>query len=119
MDSDGYVYITGRKKDLIIRGGVNISPLEISERITEHPHVREAVTIGVPDKIYGEEIGSFIVLQEGCKLNERDISDYCKEKLPDFKLPKIIRFLEGIPKTKNGKVAKRELLKLILEEQSS
>lgn len=116
MDSDGYVYITGRKKDIIIRGGVNISPLEITDRIMEHPHVKEAVTIGVADRIYGEEIVSFIVSERGAKINEQDILSYCKQSLPDFKLPKIIRFLEEIPKTRNKKVSKQALLEFITGE---
>lgn len=116
MDSDGYVYITGRKKDLIIRGGVNISPLEITDRIMAHPHVKEAVTIGVDDRIYGEEIVSFIVSERGAKINEQDILNYCKQSLPDFKLPKIIRFLEEIPKTRNKKVSKQALLEFITDE---
>ena len=116
MDSDGYVYITGRKKDLIIRGGVNISPLEITDRIMAHPHVKEAVTIGVADRIYGEEIVSFIVSERGAKINEQDILSYCKQSLPDFKLPKIIRFLEEIPKTRNKKVSKQALLEFITDE---
>jgi long-chain acyl-CoA synthetase len=121
MDPDGYVYITGRKKDLIIRGGVNISPLEITDRIMAHPHVKEAVTIGVDDRIYGEEIVSFIVSEKGAKINELDILNYCKQSLPDFKLPKIIRFLEEIPKeeipkTRNKKISKQALLEFITDE---
>jgi acyl-coenzyme A synthetase/AMP-(fatty) acid ligase len=116
-DSDGYVFLTGRKKDIIIRGGVNISPLQITDRLMQHPQVKEAVTIGVPDKIYGEEIASFIVPISGRELEKQNILDHCKEKLPDFKLPKIIRFITEIPKTKNEKVAKQALLKLILEDK--
>jgi len=116
MDSDGYVYITGRKKDIIIRGGVNISPLEITDRIMEHPQVKEAVTIGVADRIYGEEIASFIVSESGAKISEQDILNYCRQSLPDFKLPKIIRFLEEIPKTRNKKVSKQALLEFVTEQ---
>jgi acyl-coenzyme A synthetase/AMP-(fatty) acid ligase len=104
------------EKDLIIRGGVNISPLEITDRIMAHPHVKEAVTIGVDDRIYGEEIVSFIVSEKGAKINELDILNYCKQSLPDFKLPKIIRFLEEIPKTRNKKISKQALLEFITDE---
>lgn len=117
-DADGYVFLTGRKKDIIIRGGVNISPLEITDRLMQHPQVKEAVTIGVPDKIYGEEVASFIVPKSGGKIDEQDILDHCKGTLPDFKLPKIVRFLTEIPKTKNEKVAKQALKKLVLEQKS-
>jgi acyl-coenzyme A synthetase/AMP-(fatty) acid ligase len=119
MDSDGYFYLTGRKKDLIIRGGVNISPAEITDRIMKHPCVKEAVTIGVVDSIYGEDIASFIVPQKGSKINEQDILSHCREKLPDFKLPKIIRFLEEIPKTRNEKVSKQALLQFVIRKDKS
>ncbi len=112
------MFLTGRKKDIIIRGGVNISPLEITDRLMQHPQVKEAVTIGVPDKIYGEEVASFIVPKSGCKIDTQNLLDHCKDTLPDFKLPKIIRFLTEIPKTKNEKFAKQELQKLILEGKS-
>jgi len=112
-DSDGYVFIVGRKKDLIIRGGVNISPREITSRLMEYPNVKEATTIGIPDKIYGEEVASFIVPEPGSKIEEQDILSHCKVKLPDFKLPKVIWFLEEIPKTERGKIAKQVLLKMI------
>jgi acyl-coenzyme A synthetase/AMP-(fatty) acid ligase len=114
-DSDGYIFITGRKKDVIIRGGINISPMEINDRLTEHPHVREAVTIGIPDKIYGEELASFVVSEKGQTISEEEILTYCKKKLPDFKIPKVIRFLDEIPKTKTGKFSKPNLLKLVHE----
>jgi long-chain acyl-CoA synthetase len=114
-DSDGYVFITGRKKDVIIRGGINISPMEINDRLTEHPHIREAVTIGIPDKIYGEELASFVVSEKGYTISEEDILTHCKKKLPDFKIPKVIRFLDEIPKTKTGKFSKPNLLKLVHE----
>ena len=118
MDADGYVFILGRKKDLIIRGGVNISPMEITHRLMAHPYVKEAMTIGIPDKIYGEEVASFVVTEPGCTINEQDILSHCREKLPDFKLPKVIRFLEEIPKTDRGKVTKQALLSMIYEDNS-
>jgi acyl-CoA synthetase (AMP-forming)/AMP-acid ligase II len=70
----------------------------------------------VADRIYGEEIVSFIVSERGAKINEQDILSYCKQSLPDFKLPKIIRFLEEIPKTRNKKVSKQALLEFITDE---
>jgi acyl-coenzyme A synthetase/AMP-(fatty) acid ligase len=112
IDSDGHVYITGRKKDVIIRGGVNISPIEITNWLMENPAVQEAATIGVPDKTYGEEVASFIVPKEGSQINQEDIINHCKKKFPDFKLPKTVSFIEQIPKTERQKVAKGELLKI-------
>jgi long-chain acyl-CoA synthetase len=117
-DSDGYIFITGRKKDLIIRGGINISPMEISNRLMEHPNVKEAATIGVPDNIYGEVIVSFVVLKLNSNTSEEMIKDHCREKLPDFKIPKAICFLKEIPKTKTGKFSKHALQKMISDHKN-
>ena len=118
VDSEGYVFYTGRIKDLIIRGGVNISPMEITNRLMEHSGVKEAATIGIPDPIYGEEVASFIVSKPGSEMEERDIISHCEKKLPDFKIPKVIRFLEEIPKSKRGKASKQLLLNLISQEKA-
>ncbi len=119
IDSEGYVYYTGRIKDLIIRGGVNISPMEITNRLMEHPDIKEATTMGVPDAIYGEEVASFVVPKPGCTIEEEDLISHCKETLPDFKIPKVIWFLEEIPKSKRGKASKRALLELINQARSA
>jgi acyl-coenzyme A synthetase/AMP-(fatty) acid ligase len=116
IDDEGYVFYTGRKKDLIIRGGVNISPMEITNRLMEHPDVKEAATVGIPDQIYGEEVASFIVPKPGCKIKEQMIIDHCKKSLPDFKIPKVIRFIEEIPKTGRDKASKQALLEIIGKE---
>jgi len=113
-DSDGYIFITGRKKDLIIRGGINISPMEITDRLMEHADVKEVATIGVPDEIYGEEVGCFIVPEAESKIEKRNIINFCKKSLPDFKIPKVIYFVDEIPKTETGKVSKPALLKLVV-----
>jgi len=118
VDSEGYVFFTGRLKDLIIRGGVNISPMEITNRLMEHPDVKEAATIGIPDPIYGEEVASFIVPKAGCEIEEKDIISHCEKTLPDFKIPKVIRFLEEIPKSERAKASKPLLLKLISQEKT-
>ena len=118
VDSEGYVFFTGRLKDLIIRGGVNISPMEITNRLMEHPDVKEAATIGIPDPIYGEEVASFIVPKPGCEIEEKDIISHCEKTLPDFKIPKVIRFLEEIPKSERAKASKPLLLKLINQEKT-
>jgi long-chain acyl-CoA synthetase len=116
IDEDGYIYITGRKKDLIIRGGINISPMEITSQILQHPAVREAATVGVPDRIYGEEVVSFVVKKEGFQACADDIIFYCNKTLPDFKIPKKIIFVSGLPINQRGKVAKGDLLKLFEQE---
>ena len=117
MDEDGFVFITGRAKDLIIRGGVNIAPMEITTRIIEHPAVKEAATLGVPHDIYGEEVVSFVVPKNGQPLSESEIIEHCRKSLPEFKLPKKVYFLEAIPKSERGKVSNKDLLKIFQDRQ--
>ena len=85
----------------------------------EHPCVKKAATIGIPDKIYGEEVASFIVPRQGCKIENQNIINHCKATLPDFKIPKEIHFLEEIPKTERGKVTKQDLLNIINLKRSN
>ena len=118
-DSNGYVYFSGRKKELIIRGGVNISPMEITNRLKEHPYVKEAATIGVPDKIYGEEIACFIVPKPGHKVEIENVVNHCRGTLPEFKIPKYIYFVKQIPKTERGKLMKSDLIKMVYLENGS
>jgi acyl-coenzyme A synthetase/AMP-(fatty) acid ligase len=112
IDKDGFVRVTGRTKDLIIRGGVNIAPLEIDNIVMAHPSVREAAAIGVPDSIYGEEVACYVVAKDGVEPDEAAIRDYCLTKLPDFKAPKQIFFVESLPKSDRGKVLRDELKKI-------
>jgi long-chain acyl-CoA synthetase len=116
-DSEGYIYITGRKKDLIIRGGINISPAEITSRVMEHPAVSEAATVGVPDNIYGEEVACFVVTKPECSVSAGEIIRHCKKTLPEFKVPKEIVFLDDMPKNQRGKVVKGDLLRLFAEKE--
>jgi long-chain acyl-CoA synthetase len=118
-DDRGYIFITGRKKDIIIRGGVNISPLEISSKIMEHPLIKEAVTFGIPDKIYGERIASLIVPKSAGAIDEIDIIQYCRQLLPEFKIPNVIKIVDEVPKNERGKIEKEELLKVVLNEIKS
>jgi long-chain acyl-CoA synthetase len=112
MDEDGYFYITGRKKDIIIRGGENVSPVEIEEVLVKHPAVAEAGVVGIPDAVYGEEIKAFIVTKPDKRISEEELIAYCRDCLPTFKLPKQIRFTESLPKNILGKVLRAELRKL-------
>jgi long-chain acyl-CoA synthetase len=108
-DEDGFFYIVDRKSDMIIRGGENIYPREIDEVLYQHPKVRDAATLGVPDPLYGEEVKAFIVLRDNCQATEQEIIDYCRENLADFKCPKTVAFVRDIPKGPTGKLLKREL----------
>jgi acyl-CoA synthetase (AMP-forming)/AMP-acid ligase II len=109
LDKDGFLMITGRAKDVIIRGGVNIAPLEIDNTLAAHPCIREAATIGVPDSVYGEEAISFASLKAGAVANAEDVLVHCAELLPDFKVPKHIIFLDEIPKSSRGKIDRSAL----------
>lgn len=112
VDADGYFWITDRKKDLIIKGGENISPRTIEEVLYACPAVSEAAVIGVKDEKYGEEIKAFVVLHPGSTATTEDILAFCKSKLTNFLLPKHIVFLEALPKSLVGKILKTELRKM-------
>jgi len=112
MDEDGYFYITDRKKDIIIRGGENVSPVEVEEVLLKHPAVADAGVVGIPDNIYGEEIKAFVVIKSDKCVNEEELIAFCKECLPTFKLPKKVQFMKSLPKNILGKVLRAELRKL-------
>ncbi|MGQ9704841.1 MAG: class I adenylate-forming enzyme family protein [Actinomycetota bacterium] len=112
LDQDGYLYITDRKKDIIIKGGENIMPTQIEEVIYRHPAVAEAAVIGVPDPVYGEEIVAYVALKFGAEATPEEILSFCRENLPTFKQPKEVRLLESLPKSSIGKILKRELRRL-------
>ena len=109
MDGDGFVTVTGRVKDLIVRGGVNVAPLEIDGVVMTHPKVREAATVGVPDEIYGEEVACYLVAKDGARIGAREIVDHCARQLPPFKLPKHVRVVDALPRSDRGKVRRDEL----------
>jgi long-chain acyl-CoA synthetase len=108
-DEEGFFYIVDRKSDMIIRGGENIYPREIDEVLYQHPAIKDAATIGVPDPLYGEEVKSFVVLCEVEQASEEEIIAFCRERLADYKCPKSVEFLDEIPKGPTGKLLKREL----------
>lgn len=112
-DSDGYFYIVDRKKDLIIRGGLNIHPREIEEVLYSHPMIFDAAVIGVSDPIMGEEVMAFVLLREGSQAAPEEIQEFCSDKLARYKIPKYIRFVENLPKTTSGKLLRGELRKML------
>ena len=109
LDEDGDLFITGRKKDIIIRGGENISPGAVEEALFTHPAIQEAAVVGIPDALYGEEVKGFVVLHDGCTVSEEELIHHCLKTMPRFKAPKSITFLKELPKSPVGKVLKREL----------
>jgi long-chain acyl-CoA synthetase len=112
-DADGFYYIVDRKSDMIIRGGENIYPREIDEVLYEHPSVAAAAVVGMPDELYGEEVAAFVVLREGREVSEKELIEFCKDRLADYKCPKTVRFVKDIPKGPTGKLLKRELVKMV------
>jgi long-chain acyl-CoA synthetase len=108
-DEDGCFYIVDRKKDLIIRGGYNVYPREVEEVLYEHPKIREAAVVGVPHDEWGEEIGAAVVLHEGEELPAEEISAYVKERIAAYKYPRVVWFLDDLPKGPTGKILKREI----------
>jgi acyl-coenzyme A synthetase/AMP-(fatty) acid ligase len=107
-DAEGFVRVTGRTKDLIIRGGVNIAPLEIDEILIKHPGVAEAAAVGVPDKIYGEEVICYVVAKGGA-LTEAAVLSHCGTFLPPAKTPKQVLIVTDLPKSDRGKVLRDKL----------
>jgi long-chain acyl-CoA synthetase len=108
-DEEGYFYIVDRKKDLIIRGGYNVYPREVEEVLYEHPKIREAAVVGVPHDEWGEEIGAAVVLHEGEQLTPEEVSAYVKDRIAAYKYPRIVWFLDDLPKGPTGKILKREI----------
>lgn len=111
-DEEGYLYITDRKRDLIIRGGENIYPKEIENVLHSHPDVLEAGVVGVADPVYGEAVKAFVVLKTAGTAPEERLMNFCKEKLPTFKRPKSIQLIDSLPKSAVGKILRRELRKM-------
>jgi acyl-CoA synthetase (AMP-forming)/AMP-acid ligase II len=109
LDADGYLHLTGRAKDIIIRGGVNISPVEIDAVLMQRPDVVEACTIGVADTLYGEEVVAYVVLRPGAVAGEADILRHCAAALPAFQAPKRIVLRDALPKTARGKLDRKAL----------
>lgn len=109
IDEDGYIYLVGRKDDLIIRGGENIAPAEIEAVLHAHPAVDETAVIGVPDEQWGQKIAAFVVLHPGKTANAEELTEFCRQRLASFKKPELIRFVEALPKNPLGKVLKKDL----------
>lgn len=108
-DSDGYLYIKGRKKEMIIRGGENVYPKEIEEALYSHPDVAEAAVVGLPDSRWGEEVAAFVVLKEGRAAAPKDLQKHLRGRLADYKLPRVWRLVAALPKTATGKIQKHKL----------
>src|SRR5262249_14798093 len=109
-DADGFYYITGRLKELIIKGGENIAPREIDEALLKHPAVLEAAAVGVPDALYGQDILACVVLKPGARCDESDLRAHCLAQLGRYKTPREFRLVDALPKGPSGKVQRLRLL---------
>jgi long-chain acyl-CoA synthetase len=108
-DEDGYFFVVDRKKDMIIRGGYNVYPREVEELLYEHPAIREAAVVGVPHDQWGEEIGAAVVLEPGAEATPEEISAWVRERIAAYKYPRVVWFMEDLPKGPTGKILKREI----------
>jgi long-chain acyl-CoA synthetase len=109
IDADGFVTITGRKKDLIISAGENIYPREIEDLLAQHPKVKEVAVIGVKDEVRGEVPKAFVIIREGATADEKELRAFCRDNLASYKVPKYFEFMADFPRTPSGKVLKRML----------
>jgi fatty-acyl-CoA synthase len=109
IDEEGYFNITGRLKDMIIRGGENIYPREIEEFLFTHPAVNDVQVVGVPDKVYGEEVMAFVIKKEGADVTAEELVQYTKERLSRHKAPRYVQFVDEFPMTASGKIQKYKL----------
>jgi fatty-acyl-CoA synthase len=119
IDEDGYCRITGRIKDIVIRGGENISPREVEEYLYRHPAIRDVQVIGVPDDKYGEELCAWVVLRPDTSVTADDIREFCRGQIAHYKIPRYIKFVDGYPMTATGKVQKFVMRKSMAEEIKS
>ena len=118
-DSDGYFFVVGRSKELIIKGGVNIAPRQIDDVLESHPAVLEAAAVGVPDRHLGEDVVAFVVLRAGVECDERELLGFCEGRLGHFKTPTRIHFAEDLPKGPSGKVQRLRLVEQAAQADAS
>ncbi|KAK4357481.1 hypothetical protein RND71_023091 [Anisodus tanguticus] len=119
LDSDGYLHLVGRIKELINRGGEKISPIEVDAVLASHPDIALAVAFGVPDDKYGEEINCAVIPREGTKIDEEEVLKFCKKNLAAFKVPKKVFMTDSLPKTATGKIQRRLVAEHFLAQIST
>ena len=118
MDEDGYVRITGRAKDMIIRGGENVYPREIEEFLYAHPEISDVQVYGVPDEKYGEKVAAAVQLRKVSELTAEDVKDFCRENIARYKVPEYVDFVEDYPMTASGKIQKYKLREAAVERHN-
>ena len=116
IDAEGYGNITGRVKDMVVRGGENVYPAEVENYLFRHPAVQEVQVFGVPDTRMGEEVCAWIVLASGETVTEEDITSFCRGQIAHYKVPRYIRFKDALPMTVTGKPQKFKMRDAMMEE---
>ncbi len=119
VDEEGFVHLVGRRKEVIIRGGYNVYPREVEDRIHAHPAVREAAVVGVKDAVLGEAICAAVIPVEGAIVTDSEIRDWCGEILAEYKVPDRVHFMEAFPMTGTGKIRRVELVRLLESEDTT
>jgi acyl-CoA synthetase (AMP-forming)/AMP-acid ligase II len=109
LDEDGFLYLVGRKKDLIVRGGHNVYPTDIEAVLLEHPGVQEAAVVGVPHDVLGEDIAAFVVAKPNAIVGDEELKEFCAANLADYKRPRHVTFVDSLPRNATGKVMKHQL----------
>jgi acyl-CoA synthetase (AMP-forming)/AMP-acid ligase II len=113
IDGDGYIFLAGRKDDMIIRGGENISPAEVEAVLYSHSGVEEAAVIGLPDEEWGQRVAAVVVPRAGVSIDAGELSEFCRQRLASFKKPEVFHFVDALPKNQMGKVLKKDLRALL------
>jgi len=119
IDEDGFVHIVGRRKELIIRGGFNVYPREVEDRLHAHPAVLDVAVVGLPHEVLGEVVCACVVPVEGAIVTGEEIREWCRSTLADYKVPDLVRFFDSFPLTGSGKVRRVELARMVSAEESS
>src|SRR6185295_2627914 len=109
IDEAGYVFLAGRKDDMIIRGGENIAPAEVEATLELHPDVEEAAVVGVPDVEWGQRVAAAVALRPGARAGAEELIEFCRARLASFKKPEIVRFFPALPKNPMGKILRRDI----------
>ena len=116
MDEEGYVNIVGRSKDMVIRGGENIYPVEIENYLYRHPKIRDVQIVGIPDERYGEVLAAWIIPKKPNSLTEEEVRQFCDEHIAHYKVPTYYRFVAEYPMTITGKIQKYKIIEQMKEE---